>query len=234
VTLLSLTDFFYDRGWDFAGDLLGNLSDWFGGMIDQCGVVAAFGLLFLEESGVPIPMPGDVMVMYAGYQVGQETLPYWQALICCVAAVSAGSSILYGISRRYGVRIVARFGHYVHCPPSRIETVRPIMARWGILAVIFGRHIPGMRVPITLLAGMLRFPYPLFLVGVAISTTIWAGFFLVVGIRLGPAVEGLTHPHGFIWLVVIVSLLGLGLSFLWWRRWWRRRAKRLHLRRAAA
>jgi membrane protein DedA with SNARE-associated domain len=230
VTYLSLSDFFYDRGWDFAGDLLGNLSDWFGGMIDQYGVFGAFGLLFVEEAGIPILLPSDVMVMYAGYQVGLETLEYWQALVFCVLAVTAGASILYGISRRFGVSLIARYGRYVHCPPERIESVRPIMTRWGVLAVIVGRHIPGMRIPITLLAGILRFPYPLFAAGVAVSTTVWAGFFLAVGIRLGPAVESLTHPHGLIWLVIIVGLLGIGVTALWWRP----RAKRTLLKRAAA
>jgi membrane protein DedA with SNARE-associated domain len=212
----------YDRGWDFAGDLLGMVSDWFGNMIDHFGVFGAFGLLFVEEAGLPIMLPGDVMVMYAGYQVSLESLEYWQALLGCVMAVTAGASILYGISRRYGVTLIARYGHFVHCPPERIESVRPIMTRWGVLAVIFGRHIPGMRVPITVLAGILRFPYPLFVGGVAISTTIWAGFFLAVGIRLGPAVEGLTHPHGLIWLALIAAVLGIGLTLLWWRRLARR------------
>ncbi len=230
MTFLSVSDFLYERGWDFAGDLLGTVSDWFGAMIDQYGVFGAFGLLFVEEAGVPIMLPGDVMVMYAGYQVSLETLEYWQALLFCVLAVTAGASILYGISRRYGVTIIARFGHYVHCPPERIESVRPIMTRWGVLAVIFGRHIPGMRIPITVLAGILRFPYPLFVGGVAISTAIWAGFFLAVGIRLGPAVEGLTHPHGLIWLAIIVALLGIGFTALWWRR----RARRVLNNRAAA
>jgi membrane protein DedA with SNARE-associated domain len=230
VTVLSPSDFFYDRGWDFAGDLLGMVSDWFGNMIDQFGAFGAFGLLFVEEAGVPIMLPGDVMVMYAGYQVSLEALEYWQALVCCVLAVTAGASILYGISRRFGVTLVARYGRYVHCPPERVESVRPIMTRWGVLAVIFGRHIPGMRIPITVLAGILRFPYPLFVGGVAASTAIWAGFFLAVGIRLGPAVEGLTHPHGLIWLALIVALLGIGGSVLWWRR----RAKHVVINRAAA
>jgi membrane protein DedA with SNARE-associated domain len=230
VTVLSPSDFFYDRGWDFAGDLLGMVSDWFGNMIDQFGAFGAFGLLFVEEAGVPIMLPGDVMVMYAGYQVSLEALEYWQALVCCVLAVTAGASILYGISRRFGVTLVARYGRYVHCPPERVESVRPIMTRWGVLAVIFGRHIPGMRIPITVLAGILRFPYPLFVGGVAASTAIWAGFFLAVGIRLGPAVEGLTHPHGLIWLAPIVALLGIGGSVLWWRR----RAKHVVINRAAA
>src|SRR6266851_1584696 len=56
------------------------------------------------------------MVMYAGYQVGLETLEYWQALVFCVLAVAAGASILYGISRRFGVTLIARYGRYVHCP----------------------------------------------------------------------------------------------------------------------
>lgn len=227
---LSLSDFFYDRGWDFAGDLLGNLSDWFGTMIDQYGVLGAIGLLFVEEAGIPIPLPGDVMVMYTGYQVGQETIEFWQALVVCVLAVAGGSSILYGIARRFGTGLIARYGRYVHCPPERIEAVRPIMTRWGVLAVIFGRHIPGMRIPITVLAGMLGFPYPLFLTGVAISTAIWAGFFLAVGIRLGPAVETLTHPHGLVWLMVIIGLLGAGSTWLWWRR----RSRAFLLRREAA
>lgn len=230
MVLLSAGDFFYDHGWDFAGDLLGTLSDWFGTVLDQYGALSAFGLLFIEESGVPIPLPGDVMVMYAGYQVGQDALEYWQALAGCVMAVVAGSSVLYGISRRFGVRIIARYGRYVHCPPQRIDAVRPIMRRWGVLAVIFGRHIPGMRIPITVLAGMVRFPYPLFVAGVAISTTIWAGFFLLVGLRVGPAVEELTHPRGLIWLAVLVSALGLGATIFWWRR----RLQRSRLRRAAA
>ncbi len=66
----SLSDFFYDRGWDFAGDVLGNLSDWFGGMIDQYGVFGAIGLLFVEEAGIPILLPGDVLIMNAYRSLG--------------------------------------------------------------------------------------------------------------------------------------------------------------------
>ncbi len=69
-----------------------------------------------------------------------------------------------------------------------------------------------MRIPITLLAGILRFPYPLFAAGVAVSTAIWAGFFLTVGIRLGPAAESLTHPHGLTWVVIAVGFAGHGID----------------------
>ena len=32
-------------------------------LLQRFGLAAAFGLLYLEESGVPMPMPGDVFVM---------------------------------------------------------------------------------------------------------------------------------------------------------------------------
>ncbi len=217
-TFLGLPDFFYQRGWDFAGDFLGNLSDRFGTFMDEHGVLSPFLLLFLEESGIPIPLPGDVMVMFAGYQVSQDNLAYGQALLAAVLVVAGGSSILYGIARLWGTRLIARFGRYVHCPPERIEKVRPVFNRFGALAVIFGRHIPGFRVPITLLAGILRFPYPVFVASVMMSTAIWAGIFLIVGIQLGSRVEDLTHPHGRIWLVVIFTVVVVALAVLWWRR----------------
>jgi membrane protein DedA with SNARE-associated domain len=49
----------------------------------------------------------------------------------------------------------------------------------------------------------MRFPYPIFVVSVMISTAVWAGAFLFIGLKLGPEVHVLTHPHGRIWLVVV-------------------------------
>jgi membrane protein DedA with SNARE-associated domain len=230
---LNLTDWFYDRGWDIAGDLLGNVSDWVGTFMEDHGVLAPFLLLFLEESGIPVPLPGDVMVMYAGYQVSLESIEYWQALIYFILVVAGGSSVLYWLARCFGMPLVTRFGRYVHCAPERLERVRPVMDRWGPLAIIFGRHIPGLRVPITLFAGILRFPYPIFVVSVMLSTAIWAGAFLFVGLKLGPEVHVLTHPHGRIWLVVVAVLAGLAAGAWWWRAYGAPRRKKRHLTRHA-
>jgi len=215
---MAVPDFFYDRGWDFAGDVLSNVSDWFGTFMEEHGVMAPFLLLFTEESGIPVPMPGDVMVMVAGYQVSQELLEWWQALAGLIAVVCAGSSILYWAARRFGLRLVERWGHRVHCPPERIEAVRPYMERFGPLAIIFGRHIPGLRVPITVFAGILRFPYPVFVASVAVSTAAWAGAFLYIGATLGPEVHLLTHPRGRIWILVALTIAGMAAGLWWWRR----------------
>src|SRR6202045_5243928 len=71
------------------------------------GLAAAFVLLYLEESGVPMPMPGDVFVMYAGHHSAQSLLTLLAAWLGLVAVVVLGASHLYFISRRWGRPIVA-------------------------------------------------------------------------------------------------------------------------------
>src|ERR1700694_1478939 len=52
------------------GDLpeaVGNGARLVGHLLRQFGLPAAFGLLYLEETGVPMPMPGGVFVMCVGH-----------------------------------------------------------------------------------------------------------------------------------------------------------------------
>src|SRR5712671_384416 len=68
-TVLALTAFAI-----LEGDLpeaVGDGAALIGHLLHRFGQAAAFGLLYLEESGVPMPMPGDVFVMYVGLTVRQ-------------------------------------------------------------------------------------------------------------------------------------------------------------------
>src|SRR5579859_5541815 len=69
-------------------------------------VAGSFVGLYLEESGVPLPVSGDVFVVYLGHHLGGspgELALVWLGL---VATVLAGSTNLYFISRRWGRRLV--------------------------------------------------------------------------------------------------------------------------------
>ena len=128
-----------------------------------------------------------------------------------IAAVTLGATNLYFISRRFGRRLVeSRFAEYIHLSPERLEKAERWFARYGVLAIIFGRHIPGFRVPITVAAGIFRVRYPLFAVSVAISTAIWAGIVIIIGINYGSRLESFLRLHSqmyFIWGGIIVLLI---------------------------
>ena len=189
-----------------------------GHLLRQFGVAAAFGLLYLEESGVPMPMPGDVFVMYIGHQAGHGGLTWLAAWLGLIAVVVLGASNLYWISQRWGRSIVEhRLAKVLHLTPARIDRAERWFSRYGVWTLVFGRHIPGLRVPLTVAAGIFRVPYRVFIASVAISTAVWAGFFMMLGAVFGGRIGYLLqlHREGYVILpAVIVLAFGVYLLLL--------------------
>lgn len=156
-------------------------------------LVAPFVLLFIEESGIPLPVPGDVYLAFMGYQVSKGNIPYIVALIIFLISVLAGSSILYYISARWGHLLMRRLGLYLDLNEKKLLQFERNFKKYGIWVIIFGRHIPGFRVPITVFSGISGVPYRTFLFGTFISVVFWIAFYLAVGERLGKSV--LRHFH---------------------------------------
>jgi len=173
-----------------------------------------FGLLYLEESGIPLPAPGDVFVLYVGAHVPRNWLAWLAAWLGLIAVVVLGATNLFFLSRKYGRRLAeGRLAEFVHLSPQRLAQAEAWFKRYGVLAIIFGRHIPGFRVPITVAAGVFRVRYPLFAISVAISTAIWAGVVIIIGINFGTRLERFLQLHTqmyFIWGAIVVLLLVVG------------------------
>jgi membrane protein DedA with SNARE-associated domain len=183
------------------------------------GPAASFVVLYLEESGVPLPVPGDIFVLYLGQTgTGQPSLLvlYWLGVI---VAVVLGSTNFYFLSRRLGPRILeGRLGRLIHVTPERLTKAEEWFRRYGALTVIFGRHVPGLRIPITVAAGVFQFPYHVFVPSVAVSTAIWAGVWIVLGARFGGRVARFLDLHRLTYLVIPILLLVLLAIFIVRRR----------------
>jgi membrane protein DedA with SNARE-associated domain len=193
---------------------------WIRPLLQRYSYMAGFGLLYIEESGIPLPVPGDIFVMYVGAHVPRHLLSWLAAWLGLIGVVVLGSTNLFFISRRFGRRLAhSRFAHVVHLSPERLALAERWFARYGVLAIIFGRHIPGFRVPITLAAGVFRVRYPVFAASVAVSTAIWAGIFLIVGINFGGRLEAFLRVHRETsWLFVAFIVVAVSVSLIRRRR----------------
>jgi membrane protein DedA with SNARE-associated domain len=180
------------------------------GFFSHYTYVPGFGLLYIEESGIPLPAPGDVFVLYVGTHIPRNFFAFLGAWLGLIAAVTAGATNLFFISRRWGRRLVeSRYAEYVHLSPDRLARAEQWFKRYGVLAIIFGRHIPGFRVPITVAAGIFRVRYPVFAMSVAISSAIWAGVVLTIGIIYGPRIAAFLTLHS--WMYVVWGALVVGV-----------------------
>lgn len=221
VALAALALLFLVAGWQLlSGGLVGSAIQ----LLSGPAYLLAFPLLYLEESGVPLPLPGDVFVMYVGHRVPADVRAWVAAWLGFVLCVTLGASTLYAISRRLGRRVVAgRVGSLLHLNQERMDRAEGWFDRWGLVAVIFGRHVPGGRIPITVAAGVLEMPYRHFAFGIVISAAVWAAFYLSLGVIFGSRLASILRLHKDLTYVVgPVAVLGIaayaGFRLITWRR----------------
>ena len=149
-------------------------------------VLAPLLLLFIEEAGVPLIVPGDVIIAYTGYKLSlTDTAQLWQAFIAAQIAVMSGATVLFFIARRWGQWLITAMARFVFLEEKHVRRAERLFARYGVLGIIVGRHIPGLRIAITVFAATSGVKYLTFIVSTFISTSIWILFFLSVGKRVG-------------------------------------------------
>src|SRR6478752_4091047 len=81
--------------------------------LDRHGLLAAFVFLLIEEAGVPVPVPGDVLMLILGVRARTGAVELWEAILVTWLGTVVGSSILYYVSRRAGRGLVYRYGRFI-------------------------------------------------------------------------------------------------------------------------
>lgn len=201
-------------GWMQTPDWYRPLSRFILHLIRTHQALGLFGVVFAEELGVPLPVPGDVAIAWAGYLTTTRSMTELEAGAAVVAGATLGSTSLFLLSRRFGHPFVLRFGRYVGLNEDRFMRAEASFKRWGPWAVILGRHIPGMRIYLSALAGLFEMRAVVFVPCVVLSSTIWAAIFITVGRMLGRQAGRLSRllpahlvPYAFLLAAVVVFIV---------------------------
>jgi membrane protein DedA with SNARE-associated domain len=181
--------------------------------LDHHGVVAGFVLILVEEAGVPVPVPGDFLMLALGAHARQGGVPLWQGVLAMEAATLLGASLLYVVTARAGRGLVYRYGRYMHLTPERLERAQGWLERHGSKAIVAGRLTPGLRMATVIACGVFDVPFWRFLPGLALGGLLYILLYTLLGYFFGPVVlevvEGIHLPLGLIGslvpLVVIVA-----------------------------
>ncbi len=170
---------------------------------------ALFLLLLLEEAGIPLPAPGDMLIMLAGYRAFEGHVGIFEALAVVVVSVQAGSTILYLVSRRLGHHILFKFGRFIHLDQPKLHRVERWIQQRGPGMVLVGRLTPGLRTPTSIMAGVFEIPFHQFLFFTSLAALTWGVFWLALGYFFGKSLLPLTRGmHGS------VLYLGIGVAAL--------------------
>lgn len=189
------------------------------------------GLLLVKEAGLPIPVPGDLLVIGAGIAAAGSgaTAPFQLGAI--LVAGFAGGSIQFllvrGAFRRPLLALLARLG----VPRERLDTLAAWLQRAGMRGVAVARATPGVRIGATAASGLAALAYPAFFAGLVIGNTVFVGAHFALGYVLGPPALDLLARVGGVGLALVALALFAVVGALGWR--WLR-ARRAGARRTAS
>jgi membrane protein DedA with SNARE-associated domain len=183
-------------------------------------LLAIVGLILIKEAGVPIPVPGDLIVIGAGVAAGRGELDPTVALAAIVVASIAGGIVQYGLLRSVArpliLRLLDRLGS-----TERVERQTERLRRGGARSVAIARSTPGVRIVAIAASALAGVPAVAFVTGLAIGNGLFIAAHYGLGYVLGePIVEvvgGALGPLAF-GAVTLAVLGGIGWAVIAWTR----------------
>jgi membrane protein DedA with SNARE-associated domain len=155
--------------------------------MDATALLGLTGLILVKESGVPVPVPGDLVVIGAGVAAASGQLDPPAALAALVIASVVGGSIQFGLLRSVArpavIRLLGRLGG-----TARIDGQTARLRQTGARGVALARMTPGVRIVAIAASALAAVPAPAFLSGLIVGNGLFIAAHFGLGYVLGAPV----------------------------------------------
>lgn len=179
-------------------------------LIQMYGVLIVFGIVLVEQFGLPIPAFPILIVAGA---LAVDGGPSWQ--LCLLAAVCAClicDYFWFRAGRFYGKRILRLLCKISLSPDSCVNQTEDRFRRFGVKSLLVSKFVPGFNTIAAPLSGAIGTNTRAFLLFSVTGAALWSGTGILLGIWFHKSVDGvleLLSTMGSTALSVILTLLGL-------------------------
>lgn len=202
---------------------------------------AVVAVLLLMALDALLPVGGELIMVVAGavsggaiagdpqllaHPLAPGTETYVVLSLAGTIGYLFGSLVGWGIGRRVGRDVLARWGHVAHLGPGNLHRAERWFARHGGHAVLLGRLTPLVRSFISIPAGLFGEPLRRYTLLTLLGSAIWCFAFAGLGWALGSGYHSVDHATHIVELVIVLAL-ALGVLALWRARMRRARARAL-------
>jgi membrane-associated protein len=182
--------------------------------ISENGLLAVALIVLLRSAAVPISVPADLLVIVVGARAREQQFLLWPAWVVLAISTTLGATLFYAFVRWIGQGDISHYSHYIGLTPDRLSTAELQLGERSARAVFVARIVPGLRLAIVAVCGMLHFRFAKFVLAVALGALIYVGLCLLIGYFFGDAIAGLVGDLVFP-LGVFEPVLGLGILLFW-------------------
>ena len=153
------------------------IGEWAGDLLAELGYAGLVVLMAVEH--VFPPIPSELVLPLAGFEVGRGNLDLGWALAASTAGSVIGASVLYLLARRGGRPLVLRLRRLLRVDEQDLDRAERRFRRHSAWMVLLGRMIPGVRSLVSLPPGLLRMPFGRYLALTLTGSLVWNAALIV-------------------------------------------------------
>ena len=180
------------------------------GFLNSYGIAAACAIMLVKAIGVPIPIPGDVILLATAARAAEGKVILWLAFVALLVAVTLGGLVQYLLARGPARQFALRYGARLGLTESRLESVGKRMRTGGPLAIGLGVLTPGVRTAVIPGCGLTNVPPGVFILGLAVGSAVDLAVHFAIGFAGGSLFGLLAGPPTLI-AIMLLALIGLGV-----------------------
>ena len=158
------------------------------GLYGDVAIVVLCGILFVGETGVPLPTNGELLLVTGGILVGTGAIDPWLFVPLAIVATVGGAFTGYSWARLVGEKglqaVAERLGQ-----KHRLARVSAQFGKAGPVRIALWRLTPGFKTYTSLIAGAVGVDRRRFLAGVGPLIVLWVVTFTALGALIGVPVS---------------------------------------------
>jgi membrane protein DedA with SNARE-associated domain len=160
-------------------------------VIEQLGYAGLVAVMALEH--VFPPIPSELVLPLAGFEVGRGNLNFAGALLAATAGSLAGASLLYAAARTGGRPLILRHHRVLRLSEEELDRAERRFERHSTWIVVLGRMVPGIRSAVSVPPGVLRMPFGRYLGLTFAGSLAWNALLIFAGQQLGSRWDEVGH-----------------------------------------
>lgn len=181
------------------------------GVVERSPYAGIFVLLIL--GGVGLPLPQDITLILCGLSISTGIIRPVPTLIVVYSGLLIADYFLYSVGRKYGPSIVTHKRFRRILTPERLAMLEDKFNKRGVLIILLGRHVIGVRAQLILITGIMGMPPHKFLAADAVASLFTMAIWLGTGYAGGNSLQAIRR--GIIRTEHIVILITILLIVIW-------------------
>ncbi len=173
--------------------------------------LAIFVSVFGQEISIPVPLPNEILLTFAGYQIAEKNVNFFLVLLVALAADILGASLFYWLALKLGRPAILKYGKFLISERRLNQVEKKINNKFDIF---LGRTIPFVRIYASAAAGILKINYRQFITYSSLGTITWSSFFIFAGLILNKSWQNLANFFYLIDSFVVFILILLIIIFI--------------------